>query len=85
MRERKNLYPTAEEFGGTPKYPIKTDEEILEKMKDAKKKKRKWAFFRGARISKVSYKQLVKKGFKVDVYEDKWNVPCFHISWYEKM
>ena len=44
MRERKNLYPTAEEFGGATKYPIKSDEEILAKMKDAKKKKRKCFF-----------------------------------------
>ena len=86
MRERKkDFYQEAEVFSdGMDKHPIKSDEEILEKMNDAKKKKRRWALFRGAYISKSSYKALRRKGYKVIVYEDKWQVPCFEISWYKR-
>ena len=85
MRERNDFYQKAEEFArGMDKYHIKTDEEILEKMNDAKKKKRRWALFRGAYISKSSYKTLRRKGYNVIVYEDDQQVPCFEINWYER-
>lgn len=82
VEKLETIFPKAQEIleETSKQWPVKSAEEILEKINKSKDRGERYAYFPRSHVSEQTKKELLQQGYKVQI-STLYDAPCFEVIW----